>query len=119
MVVVLLFIFLGVCKGGFGIVYVGGVGVIVLGLFGCKVDLGIGILWDVIGVIILVIFCVVVMEVVGGLELLVMFSEWILWYNLKRIIFLVFIVMFFMIVLCGIGYVVFVIFFVIVEVVKE
>ena len=47
--VVLLFIFLGARKGGLGIAYAGGAGVIVLGLLGCKVDPGTGIPWDVIG----------------------------------------------------------------------
>ena len=43
--VVLLFIFLGARKGGLGIAYAGGAGVIVLGLLGCKVDPGTGIPW--------------------------------------------------------------------------
>ena len=42
--VVLLFIFLGARKGGLGIAYAGGAGVIVLGLLGCKVDPGLSLI---------------------------------------------------------------------------
>ena len=117
--VVLLFIFLGARKGGLGIAYAGGAGVIVLGLLGCKVDPGTGIPWDVIGVIISVISCVAAMEVAGGLELLVMLSERILRHNPKRITFLAPTVTFFMTVLCGTGHVAFATLPVIAEVAKE
>ena len=117
--VVLLFIFLGARKGGLGIAYAGGAGVIVLGLLGCEVDPGTGIPWDVIGVIISVISCVAAMEVAGGLELLVMLSERILRHNPKRITFLAPTVTFFMTVLCGTGHVAFATLPVIAEVAKE
>lgn len=119
LVVVLLFIFLGARKGGLGIAYAGGAGVIVLGLLDCKVDPGTGIPWDVIGVIISVISCVAAMEVAGGLELLVMLSERILRHNPKRITFLAPTVTFFMTVLCGTGHVAFATLPVIAEVAKE
>ena len=117
--VVLLFIFLGARKGGLGIAYAGGAGVIALGILGCKVDPGTGIPWDVIGVIISVISCVAAMEVAGGLELLVMLSERILRHNPRRITFLAPTVTFFMTVLCGTGHVAFATLPVIAEVAKE
>lgn len=117
--VVLLFILIGARLGGLGIAFAGGVGVIVLGLLGCNVDIMTGIPWEVLGIIISVISAVAAMQVAGGLDLLVKISEHLLRKNPKQITFIAPIVTYFMTFLCGTGHVAFATLPVIAEVAKE
>ena len=75
-IVVLAAIFLGVRLGGIGIGYVGGAGVLVLGLvFGMKPG---NVPWDVILIIGSVIAAIAAMQLAGGLDYLVRIAEGIL-----------------------------------------
>ena len=116
-VVVLAAIFLGVRLGGIGIGYVGGAGVLVLGLgFGMKPG---NVPWDVILIIASVISAIAAMQLAGGLDYLVRIAERVLRRNPKQINFLAPIVTYVLTFFAGTGHTAFSMIPVIVEVAKE
>lgn len=116
-VVVLAAIFLGVRLGGIGIGYVGGAGVLVLGLgFGMKPG---NVPWDVILIIASVIAAISAMQLAGGLDYLVRIAERILRRNPKQINYLAPIVTYVLTLFAGTGHTAFSMIPVIVEVAKE
>ena len=116
-VVVLAAIFLGVRLGGIGIGYVGGAGVLVLGLgFGMKPG---NVPWDVILIIASVIAAIAAMQLAGGLDYLVRIAERILRRNPKQINYLAPVVTYVLTLFAGTGHTAFSMIPVIVEVAKE
>lgn len=116
-VVVLAAIFLGVRIGGIGIGYVGGAGVLVLGLgFGMKPG---NVPWDVILIIASVIAAISAMQLAGGLDYLVRIAERILRKNPKQINYLAPLVTYVLTLFAGTGHTAFSMIPVIVEVAKE
>lgn len=116
-VVVLAAIFLGVRVGGIGIGYIGGAGVLVLGLgFGMKPG---NVPWDVILVIASVIAAISAMQLAGGLDYLVKIAERILRANPKQINYLAPVVTYALTIFAGTGHTAFSMIPVIVEVAKE
>ncbi len=116
-VVVLAAIFLGVRVGGIGIGFIGGAGVLVLGLgFGMKPG---NIPWDVILIIASVIAAISAMQLAGGLDYLVQIAEKILRSNPKHINYLAPIVTYGLTIFAGTGHTAFSMIPVIVEVAKE
>ena len=116
-VVVLAAIFLGVRIGGIGIGYVGGAGVLVLGLgFGMKPG---NVPWDVILIIASVIAAIAAMQLAGGLDYLVRIAERVLRRNPKQINYLAPIVTYVLTLFAGTGHTAFSMIPVIVEVAKE
>ena len=115
--VVLVAIFLGVRLGGIGIGYVGGAGVIVLGLcFGIAPG---NVPWDVILIIASVIAAISAMQLAGGLDYLVQIAERILRSNPKQINYLAPCVTYALTLFAGTGHTAFSMIPVIVEVAKE
>ena len=115
--VVLAAIFLGVRLGGIGIGYVGGAGVLVLGLgFGMKPG---NVPWDVILIIASVIAAIAAMQLAGGLDYLVRIAERILRRNPKQINYLAPVVTYVLTLFAGTGHTAFSMIPVIVEVAKE
>lgn len=115
--VVLAAIFLGVRVGGIGIGYIGGAGVLVLGLgFGMKPG---NVPWDVILVIASVIAAISAMQLAGGLDYLVKIAERILRANPKQINYLAPVVTYALTIFAGTGHTAFSMIPVIVEVAKE
>lgn len=115
--VVLAAIFLGVRVGGIGIGYIGGAGVLVLGLgFGMKPG---NVPWDVILVIASVIAAISAMQLAGGLDYLVKVAERILRANPKQINYLAPVVTYALTIFAGTGHTAFSMIPVIVEVAKE
>ncbi len=115
--VVLVAIFLGVRLGGIGIGYVGGAGVIVLGLcFGVAPG---NVPWDVILIIASVIAAISAMQLAGGLDYLVQIAERILRSNPKQINYLAPCVTYALTLFAGTGHTAFSMIPVIVEVAKE
>ena len=101
-VVVLAAIFLGVRLGGIGIGYVGGAGVLVLGLgFGMKPG---NVPWDVILIIASVIAAIAAMQLAGGLDYLVRIAERILRRNPKQINYLAPVVTYVLTLFAGTGH---------------
>lgn len=116
-IVVLASIFLGVRLGGIGIGYVGGAGVLVLGLvFGMKPG---NVPWDVILIIGSVIAAIAAMQLAGGLDYLVRIAEGILRRNPKQINYLAPVVTYALTLFAGTGHTAFSMIPVIVEVAKE
>lgn len=116
-IVVLAAIFLGVRLGGIGIGYVGGAGVLVLGLvFGMKPG---NVPWDVILIIGSVIAAIAAMQLAGGLDYLVRIAEGILRRNPKQINYLAPVVTYALTLFAGTGHTAFSMIPVIVEVAKE
>lgn len=116
-IVVLAAIFLGVRLGGIGIGYVGGAGVLVLGLvFGMKPG---NVPWDVILIIGSVIAAIAAMQLAGGLDYLVRIAECILRRNPKQINYLAPVVTYALTLFAGTGHTAFSMIPVIVEVAKE
>lgn len=116
-IVVLAAIFLGVRLGGIGIGYVGGAGVLVLGLcFGMKPG---NVPWDVILIIGSVIAAISAMQLAGGLDYLVRIAERILRSNPRQINYLAPIVTYALTLFAGTGHTAFSMIPVIVEVAKE
>lgn len=116
-IVVLAAIFLGVRLGGIGIGYVGGAGVLVLGLvFGMKPG---NVPWDVILIIGSVIAAIAAMQLAGGLDCLVRIAEGILRRNPKQINYLAPVVTYALTLFAGTGHTAFSMIPVIVEVAKE
>ena len=116
-IVVLAAIFLGVRLGGIGIGYVGGAGVLVLGLvFGMKPG---NVPWDVILIIGSVIAAIAAMQLAGGLDYLVRIAEGILRHNPKQINYLAPVVTYALTLFAGTGHTAFSMIPVIVEVAKE
>ena len=116
-VVVLAAIFLGVRLGGIGIGYVGGAGVLVLGLgFGMKPG---NVPWDVILIIASVIAAIAAMQLAGGLDYLVRIAERVLRRNPKQINYLAPVVTYVLTLFAGTGHTAFSMIPVIVEVAKE
>lgn len=116
-IVVLAAIFLGVRLGGIGIGYVGGAGVLVLGLvFGMKPG---NVPWDVILIIGSVIAAIAAMQLAGGLDYLVRIAEGILRRNPKQINYLAPVVTYALTFFAGTGHTAFSMIPVIVEVAKE
>ena len=116
-VVVLAAIFIGVRVGGIGIGYIGGAGVLVLGLgFGMKPG---NVPWDVILIIASVIAAISAMQLAGGLDYLVRIAERILRRNPKQINYLAPIVTYVLTLFAGTGHTAFSMIPVIVEVAKE
>lgn len=116
-IVVLAAIFLGVRLGGIGIGYVGGAGVLVLGLvFGMKPG---NVPWDVILIIGSVIAAIAAMQLAGGLDYLVRIAESILRRNPKQINYLAPVVTYALTLFAGTGHTAFSMIPVIVEVAKE
>lgn len=115
--VVLVAIFLGVRLGGIGIGYVGGAGVLVLGLiFGMAPG---NVPWDVILIIASVIAAISAMQLAGGLDYLVQIAEGILRRNPKQINYLAPVVTYVLTLFAGTGHTAFSMIPVIVEVAKE
>lgn len=115
--VVLAAIFIGVRVGGIGIGYVGGAGVLVLGLlFGMHPG---NVPWDVILVIAAVIAAISAMQLAGGLDYLVQIAEGILRKNPKHINYLAPCVTYALTIFAGTGHTAFSMIPVIVEVAKE
>lgn len=115
--VVLVAIFLGVRLGGIGIGYVGGAGVLVLGLcFGMNPG---QVPWDVILIIAAVIVAISAMQLAGGLDYLVQIAERILRSNPKQINYLAPFVTYMLTLFAGTGHTAFSMIPVIVEVAKE
>ncbi len=115
--VVLVAIFLGVRLGGIGIGYVGGAGVLVLGLiFGMAPG---NVPWDVILIIASVIAAISAMQLAGGLDYLVQIAEGILRRNPKQINYLAPVVTYVLTFFAGTGHTAFSMIPVIVEVAKE
>ena len=116
-VVVLAAIFIGVRVGGIGIGYIGGAGVLVLGLgFGMKPG---NVPWDVILIIASVIAAISAMQLAGGLDYLVRIAERILRRNPKQINYLAPVVTYVLTLFAGTGHTAFSMIPVIVEVAKE
>ena len=116
-IVVLAAIFLGVRLGGIGIGYVGGAGVLVLGLvFGMKPG---NVPWGVILIIGSVIAAIAAMQLAGGLDYLVRIAEGILRRNPKQINYLAPVVTYALTLFAGTGHTAFSMIPVIVEVAKE
>ena len=116
-IVVLAAIFLGVRLGGIGIGYVGGAGVLVLGLvFGMKPG---NVPWDVILIIGSVIAAIAAMQLAGGLDYLVRIAEGIVRRNPKQINYLAPVVTYALTLFAGTGHTAFSMIPVIVEVAKE
>lgn len=116
-IVVLAAIFLGVRLGGIGIGYVGGAGVLVLGLvFGMKPG---NVPWDVILIIGSVIAAIAAMQLAGGLDYLVRIAEGILRRNPNQINYLAPVVTYALTLFAGTGHTAFSMIPVIVEVAKE
>lgn len=116
-IVVLAAIFLGVRLGGIGIGYVGGAGVLVLGLvFGMNPG---NVPWDVILIIGSVIAAIAAMQLAGGLDYLVRIAEGILRRNPKQINYLAPVVTYALTLFAGTGHTAFSMIPVIVEVAKE
>lgn len=116
-IVVLAAIFLGVRLGGIGIGYVGGAGVLVLGLvFGMKPG---NVPWDVILIIGSVIAAIAAMQLAGGLDYLVRIAEGILRRNPKQINYFAPVVTYALTLFAGTGHTAFSMIPVIVEVAKE
>lgn len=116
-IVVLAAIFLGVRLGGIGIGYVGGAGVLVLGLvFGMKPG---NVPWDVILIIGSVIAAIAAMQLAGGLDYLVRIAEGILRRNPKQLNYLAPVVTYALTLFAGTGHTAFSMIPVIVEVAKE
>lgn len=116
-IVVLAAIFLGVRLGGIGIGYVGGAGVLVLGLvFGMKPG---NVPWDVILIIGSVIAAIAALQLAGGLDYLVRIAEGILRRNPKQINYLAPVVTYALTLFAGTGHTAFSMIPVIVEVAKE
>ena len=110
-------IFLGVCLGGIGIGYAGGLGVLVLGIcLGMKPG---SIPWDVILIIASVIAAISAMQLAGGLDYLVQIAERILRSNPKNINYLAPTVTYVLTIFAGTGHTAFSMIPVIVEVAKE
>lgn len=115
--VVLVAIFLGVRVGGIGIGYVGGAGVLVLGLiFGMTPG---NVPWDVILIIASVISAIAAMQLAGGLDYLVQIAERVLRRNPKQINYLAPLVTYLLTLFAGTGHTAFSMIPVIVEVAKE
>lgn len=115
--VVLVAIFLGVRVGGIGIGYIGGAGVLVLGLvFGMAPG---NVPWDVILIIASVIAAISAMQLAGGLDYLVQIAERVLRSNPKHINYLAPIVTYVLTLFAGTGHTAFSMIPVIVEVAKE
>ena len=115
--VVLVAIFLGVRIGGIGIGYIGGAGVLVLGLvFGMAPG---NVPWDVILIIASVIAAISAMQLAGGLDYLVQIAERVLRSNPKHINYLAPIVTYVLTLFAGTGHTAFSMIPVIVEVAKE
>ncbi len=115
--VVLVAIFLGVRLGGIGIGYIGGAGVLVLGLgFGMAPG---NVPWDVILIIASVIAAISAMQLAGGLDYLVQIAEGILRRNPKQINYLAPVVTYVLTLFAGTGHTAFSMIPVIVEVAKE
>ena len=116
-IVVLAAVFLGVRLVGIGIGYVGGAGVLVLGLvFGMKPG---NVPWDVILIIGSVIAAIAAMQLAGGLDYLVRIAEGILRRNPKQINYLAPVVTYALTLFAGTGHTAFSMIPVIVEVAKE
>ena len=116
LLIVLLFIFLGTRLGGIGIGFMGGMGVVVLSLFGLKPG---AIPFDVISIIMAVIMAIAAMQVAGGMDYLVKLSERILRKHPKHITYLAPAVTYIMTLLAGTGHTAFSTLPVIAEVAKE
>lgn len=115
--VVLVAIFIGVRIGGIGIGYIGGAGVLVLGLvFGMAPG---NVPWDVILIIASVIAAISAMQLAGGLDYLVQIAERVLRSNPKHINYLAPIVTYVLTLFAGTGHTAFSMIPVIVEVAKE
>ena len=115
--VVLVAIFLGVRIGGIGIGYIGGAGVLILGLvFGMAPG---NVPWDVILIIASVIAAISAMQLAGGLDYLVQIAERVLRSNPKHINYLAPIVTYVLTLFAGTGHTAFSMIPVIVEVAKE
>ena len=116
LLIVLLFIFLGTRLGGIGIGFMGGMGVVVLSLFGLKPG---AIPFDVISIIMAVIMAIAAMQVAGGMDYLVKLAERILRKHPKHITYLAPAVTYIMTLLAGTGHTAFSTLPVIAEVAKE
>ena len=116
LLIVLLFIFLGTRLGGIGIGFMGGMGVVVLALFGLTPG---AIPFDVISIIMAVIMAIAAMQVAGGMDYLVKLAEKILRKHPKHITYLAPAVTYIMTLLAGTGHTAFSTLPVIAEVAKE
>lgn len=114
--IVLVFIFLGTRLGGIGIGFAGGLGVVVLALFGLAPG---AIPFDVISIIMAVIMAISAMQVAGGMDFLVKWAEHLLRKHPKYITYLAPAVGYFMTLCAGTGHTAFSILPVIAEVAKE
>ncbi|AWX16082.1 C4-dicarboxylate ABC transporter [Mergibacter septicus] len=114
--IVLVFIFLGTRLGGIGIGFAGGLGVVVLALFGLAPG---SIPFDVISIIMAVIMAISAMQVAGGMDFLVRWAENLLRKHPKYITYLAPTVGYFMTLCAGTGHTAFSILPVIAEVAKE
>lgn len=116
LLIVLLFIFVGTRLGGIGIGFAGGLGVLVLSIFGLSPG---AIPFDVISIIMAVIMAIAVMQSAGGMDYLVKLAEYILRRHPKYITYLAPAVTYWMTVFAGTGHTAFSTLPVIAEVAKE
>lgn len=116
--IVLLAIFLGARLGSIAIGFAGGLGVLVLGLFGVPVSLE-AVPFDVIAIIMAVIAAIASMQVAGGMDYLVHLADRVLRRSPTKITLVAPLVTYFMTLMAGTGHTAFSTLPVIVEVAKE
>lgn len=121
--VVLVFIFIGARRGGIGIGFAGGAGVVVLALLGVTITSSEtpfrGMPIDVITIIMAVIAAIAAMQVAGGMDYLVQLADRLLRKNPRYLSFLAPVVTYLMTIMAGTGHTAFSMLPVITEVAKE